>query len=76
MSSGREVLVRTLEELAAEARSENGDSWENVTLSSFLEAMGAWLSVYEYSYINTGRPVPDDPWEIVAEAVRAATIYE
>jgi hypothetical protein len=69
-------LIATIEELAREAKSERGDSWENVTLSGFLEAMAAWLRSCERAYLNTGRPVPDDPWEIISAAVRAATMYE
>jgi hypothetical protein len=74
--SAKESLVATLEELANEARSEHGDSWENVTLPAFLEAMAAWLRSYERAYTNTGRPIPNDPWEIMVAAVRAATLYE
>jgi hypothetical protein len=76
MTPGKEILIRTLDELASEARSEAGGAWENISLPAYLEAMGAWLRSYERAYINTGRPVPEDPWEIVAAAVRAATIYE
>jgi hypothetical protein len=76
MSTGRERLIITLEDLASEARSERRDSWENVTLPEFLEAMGAWLRSYEHAYINMGRPVPDDPWDVMAAALRAATVYE
>lgn len=74
--SAKETLVATLEELANEARSERGDSWENVTLPQFLESMAAWLRSYERAYTNTGRPVPNDPWEVMVAAVRAATLYE
>ena len=76
MSSGREQLIATLENLAHEAQSEGGASWENTSLPSYLEAMAAWLRVYEFAYINTGRPVPDDPWEVMIAAFRAATAYE
>jgi hypothetical protein len=76
MNRGRELLIETLEQLSLDARSERGDSWENVTLPAFLEAMAAWLRSYEHAYMNTGRPVPEDVWEVVAAAVRAATIYE
>lgn len=76
MNASKEHLIKTLEELALEARSERGDSWENITLPGFLEAMAAWLRSYERAYINTGRPVPYDPWEVMDAAVRAATIYE
>lgn len=74
--SPNEALIATLKELAEEARSEDGDSWENVTLPGFLEAMAAWLRSYERAYANTDRPIPDDPWDIMVAAVRAATLYE
>jgi hypothetical protein len=76
MSTGREKLIATLEELAAEARSGRVDAWENDTLSAYLEALAAWLRVYEQAYINTGRTAPTDAWDVLSAAVRAATIYE
>jgi hypothetical protein len=74
--NAKETLIASLEELASVARTEHGDSWENVTLPGFLEAMAAWLHSYERAYTNTGRPIPDDPWEIMVAAVRAAAMYE
>lgn len=47
-----------------------------MTLSTYLEALAAWLRVYDQAYVNTDRPVPTDPWEVLAAAVRTATIYE
>lgn len=76
MTSGRERLIIVLEDLVHEARSEDGGTWENTSLPAFLEAMAAWLRVYEHGYINTGLPVPDDPWEVIIAAVQAATVYE
>jgi hypothetical protein len=76
ITPGREHLITMLKTLAREARTERGDSWESITLPGFLEAMAAWLGSYEHAYIDTGRSVPDDPWEVMASAVRAATIYE
>jgi hypothetical protein len=76
MSEGKEQLVRTLEVLAGEAAAGEASEWENTTLARYLDALAAWISVYERAYTNTGRPVPEDPWEIMAAAVRAATIYE
>ena len=60
----------------AEVSTDQSSAWENVILSSYLEALAAWLRSYEQLYINTGKPVPEDVWEIMAAAVRAATIYE
>jgi hypothetical protein len=76
MSAGRDKLAAVLEELSGEARSGRVEAWENDTLPAYLEALAAWLRSYEHAYKNTGRPVPTDPWEVLAAAVRAATIYE
>ena len=76
MSTGREQLIKALEELANEARSGGIEAWENDTLPAYLEALAAWLQVYEQAYRNTGREVPSDVWEVLTVAVRTATIYE
>jgi len=76
MSISRERLIETLETLAGEARAGSPEQWENDTLPAYFEALAAWLRVYEQSFINTGRAVPTDPWEVLAVAVRAATVYE
>jgi hypothetical protein len=76
VNDGRERLISTLEQLALAAASSRAAEWENVTLASYLEALAAWLKVYERAYENTGGAVPEDVWDIMADAVRAATIYE
>ena len=43
--------------------------WENVELSSFLEALAAWAR-------NWDTPAHDNPWRHAAEALTAATVYE
>lgn len=50
--------------------------WENDTIPRFLEAFSALLGSIENAYVNTGRVVPADPWELVAEAIRGARSYE
>ena len=55
----------------------NGESWENTTLSSFLEATAAWSLDMEGYYRNTGQDsssVP--PWRVLADILMAARIYE
>lgn len=52
------------------------DSWENPTLPRFLEAMSAWLSTFPQVYINLDKPVPDADWNLLADCLRAARIYE
>jgi hypothetical protein len=72
--AGREQVLQVLEEIQSELVS--GAEWENNTLERFLDAFAALLGSMENSYANTGRPVPDDPWVIVAEAFRGARQYE
>jgi hypothetical protein len=76
VSDKRAGLVAALEELADDAQSGRTSNWENVTLASYLEALAAWLRVYEHAYTNSGKPVPSDAWEVMTVAVRAATKYE
>jgi hypothetical protein len=47
-----------------------------LTVPAYLEAMAAWLEVYEQAFIVTGRRVPEDGWAVFAEAVSAAAAYE
>jgi hypothetical protein len=75
--------VDSREELAAFVRSlyrlhaEEGSSWENADLPSFLEALSAWIDDAGGWYDNTGREVPaDGDWRFFARALQAATVYE
>jgi hypothetical protein len=52
------------------------EQWENATLESYLEALGAWIDAFENSYRNKGEPVPTGVnWRFMAEALLAAKIY-
>jgi hypothetical protein len=75
-NNGRENLLATLDQLVSRVRSGRIPNWENVTLADYLAAIAGWLSTYEQAYEDAGRPVPEDVWEIMAVAFRAATIYE
>ncbi|MET7845724.1 hypothetical protein ABZT45_45935 [Streptomyces sp. NPDC005356] len=75
--------VDSREDLAAFVRSlhrshaEDGSSWENADLPSFLEALAAWIDDADGWYSNTGREVPaSGDWMFFARALRAATSYE
>ncbi|MEV8031868.1 hypothetical protein [Streptomyces sp. NPDC086182] len=75
--------VDSREDLAAFVRSlhrshaEDGSSWENADLPSFLEALAAWIDDSDGWYSNTGRELPaSGDWRFFARALRAATIYE
>jgi len=75
--------VNSREDLAAFVRSlhrshgEDGTSWENPDLPSFLEALAAWIDDADGWYSNTGRELPArGDWRFFARALRAATVYE
>ncbi|MFD9463015.1 hypothetical protein [Streptomyces sp. NPDC060027] len=75
--------VGSREDLAAFVRSlhrshgEDGSSWENPDLPSFLEALAAWIDDSGGWYSNTGRELPaSGDWRFFARALQAATIYE
>ena len=70
----KDELVALIGRLCAEDTSK----WENVSTVSFLEAMAAWLESSGYLYknlkLNTDSEVAS--WQIFADAIQAATIYE
>ncbi|WP_455710904.1 DUF7660 family protein [Streptomyces nigra] len=75
--------VDSREDLAAFVRAlhrshiEEGHSWENADLASFLEALTAWIEDADGWYSNAGRDLPaDGDWSFFARALRAATTYE
>lgn len=74
MLRGRDQVLDALDELLSELRA--SAAWENRTLETFLDAFAALLGSIENAYINAGRPIPDDPWAVVADAVRGARFYE
>jgi hypothetical protein len=72
----RADLAAYVRALAAELRS-GEKSWENANLQSFLDALAAWTMDMEGLYENRGEAVPEQPsWKLVAELLRAATLYE
>ncbi|MGV9629784.1 DUF7660 family protein [Streptomyces sp. NPDC003487] len=75
--------VASREDLAAFVRSlrrshaEDGGSWENADLPSFLEALAAWIDDADGWYSNTGQELPTaGDWAFFARALQAATVYE
>ncbi len=72
----REDFIAFLTELCKDYR-ENGKSWENDNLGSFLEALAAWTADMDGYYVNKGKPVPKTPeWKTLAEMLVAAKFYE
>ena len=65
----RQDVVASIHKLLANLE-ENPDSWENPTLERYLEAMAAWLEAYG----NKHNPPPS--WELMAQMLEAAKIYE
>ncbi|OMH29039.1 hypothetical protein [Motiliproteus sp. MSK22-1] len=56
----------------------NKDSWENVTLEAFLEAMSAWVEDMDGYYTNVGETFDDKnpTWSNFSDILSAATMYE
>lgn len=51
----------------------NKNDWENDSLSSFLEAMAAWIEDMDGYYTNTGQPFQEKPsWKTIGEILMAA----
>jgi hypothetical protein len=71
---GREYLLETLDELVLEL--ESGKEWENHTLSRYLDSFAALLGSIDNVYQTEGKPMPADPWVILAEVFRGARNYE
>jgi hypothetical protein len=57
--------------------SDNSDSWENVSIGSYLEALAASTDDMEGYYKNFGLPIPENPnWQLIADMLDGARFYE
>ncbi|GLZ35332.1 hypothetical protein Lesp02_75190 [Lentzea sp. NBRC 105346] len=72
--SGRDTVLGTLDDLVRQLRTD--PAWENLELDRYLETLSALLASIENHYANTDRPIPDNPWAIMAEALKGARDYE
>ncbi|WP_427923253.1 DUF7660 family protein [Streptomyces sp. cg40] len=75
--------VDSREDLAAFVRdlhrshAEEGHSWENADLASFLEALAGWIDDADGWYNDDAHDLPaSGDWSFFARALRAATTYE
>ena len=72
----RDDLAAFVAELKADFDANRGN-WTNVDLSSFLEAMAAWIQDMDGYYQNTGQKQSElPPWRIFADILMAARMYE
>lgn len=70
----REQLVKIIQSLSRQDTAE----WENSSISSFLEALAAWIDDAEGFYANSSFEVNSDnpSWQLFADALQAAAVYE
>ena len=66
------VLLRTILD------EENFSSWKNKRTHCFLEALSAWLDDADWFYANSGEATKPDQisWQLLADAIQAALVYE
>lgn len=74
LADGRNRVIDVATQLAVEAA--EGARWPNEALPAYLEAFSAWLADSDGYYANQRRVPPGNGWEVVADALRAATTYE
>ena len=72
---GRAALITALDEMVNDF-DRRSDTWENPQLLRFLEALAALLGSIENAYANSGTPIPEDPWVVMADAIEGARFYE
>ena len=70
----KEQLLELIQQLSEGAQ----DNWENVTTQSFLEALGSWLGCAEnlYKNLDLDTDANKPSWQLFADALQAALIYE
>lgn len=74
LAGGRDRAAETARRLSQEAAT--GVDWENQTLGRYLQALAAWLDDSDHYYTNQHRVRPSNAWEIINDALQAATVYE
>jgi len=74
--SGKQTVTATAPALALAAAA--GERWSNPALHEYLEALARWLEDSDGYYLNVvgRRTPPQNGWEVVNDALRAATTYE
>jgi hypothetical protein len=54
----------------------SGAPWTNVAVHEYPEALAGWLADSDGYYANRDRVLPGNGWEVVNDALRAATVSE
>ena len=72
--NSKEELVLLIQELSNEKTKE----WENISTSEYLEALSSWLEDADGFYQNFDLEISSEKpsWQLFADALQAATIYE
>jgi hypothetical protein len=70
--SSRDEFATFLERVLTDYRTSGRDEWENTTLESFLDALGAFAGARLVDQDNQEEPT----WQLFAEMILAATVYE
>jgi hypothetical protein len=47
-----------------------------VTIADYLAALAGWLRDAHGYYANRGEDWPSDPWLVIRDALKAASVYE
>ena len=72
----RDSFAAFLSKLSTDLRTDPG-TWENRDLGAYLEALASWIEDMDGYYLNQGRDIPQDvQWNVFADALMAARIYE
>ena len=74
LSDGRDTVIATARELAMDAALDA--PWRNAALHEYLAAFAAWLADSGGYDENRHRVPPGNGWEVVNDALKAATTYE
>jgi hypothetical protein len=72
----RADLVTYVQQLSREAAA-HPETWENLSLDRYLDALGAWVESMDGYFLNRGKAAPEQPdWGLIASMLGAAVLYE
>jgi hypothetical protein len=72
----KEDFLRFLDELQNDLKT-NPDEWENKDLTTYLQAMKAWVEDMNGYFRNQKIELPNSiPWKLFAQILLASKVYE